>query len=350
MMKFIAGKSGLAIVCILIILVSIIASIYFRLIFDSGILTVGVTAVLVAITAWYAVSTEKNVKIIERGSQGKYIAEISRSIFSPMLKDLKKARVNLERGSFLVGIRSEPTLEGINPLDFYLKGNIFICSKHAENAQMSMNRGVERPATSLLKNKDNILKKHYSDIETLTKKYSDSCSELKESIQQMSTHLPRIWDDFKTTCVSLDTFDLKDYFEGESTENSHESNYCLIFRTLILNKEFIGNPMNNYCISLDDIESQKENFLNSPRKDRRQFYDLAEFIVKNKVELNQWLSESNIKNDIILFQKMRMNLIKTIDGLSEKIEELLLDWKIEYYLTEDEMHLNEEYWGNSRSM
>jgi len=348
MMQFNPGKTVLVIlVCVVIIaIITIISSLIFNDEFiNSGILNSGATAILVLITIWYAGITEKNVKIIERGSQGKYIAEISRSIFSPMLKDLAKARVNLINGSFLLGISSKPTLEGIDPVDVYLEGNIFIYSLRARSAQQPMARGGERPASSLLKTKDDILKKHYSDIKVLTRKYSDTRLELIRSIQQISTHLPLVWNDYKNICNSLDSYNLQDYFTEKSIENPNESNYCLIFRTIISNKEYIGNPT-YYCLALNNIDGQKDLFLSDEYK--RKFYNLGKFTFQNKEELNRWLSESKINQDITHFQEIRMDLIKANDELTRKIEELLLDWKIEYYLTEDEMHLDEENWTNSQ--
>ncbi len=347
MWKIRNGKTVLAIACFIVIIVTIFASIFLSSTFNSGILTTGVTAVLAIITIWYAISTEKNVKIIERGSQGKYIAEISRSIFSPLLRDLSEARSNLKDGSFLVGIKSGTiTLERIHPPEFYLKEEIPIRSIQNRTDQEAVGRYVVRPASSLLKNEDNILDRHYSDIEKLSKKYSDVYRGLKKSFHQISANTPIFWNNFKTNCDSLNNSNhsnLKDYFKEKSSENPKESNYCLIFRILITDREIIDDP------TTDSLELYNiEDFLDDHLLAERQFYQFTKFVSQNKEELNRWLSESIIKNDIAQFKKARADLIETIDELINKIEELLLDWKVEYYLTEDEMHLDEEYWDNSR--
>lgn len=117
----------------------LIFSIYLSIIVhDSNILVGGATITLVLVTSWYAGIVYKQLEIIRREKESKFIAEIARSVFSAMQCDIKKIQKALVNGNFLLALnpltlsidRTSPNSP--NYPNHYLNEDIYIQREHAK--------------------------------------------------------------------------------------------------------------------------------------------------------------------------------------------------------------------------
>jgi hypothetical protein len=278
-------------------------AIFYQKNFD--ILTAGITGILVIITGWYAKNMHTQIVIMNNEKLGKLIAELSRSIFSPMYDDLIKIKKEFETNFFIEQIL--PTkftfynkkrnilqnyLEG--EIDVIVRGQIF---KSSSRRLLNINDKDLAFAILRLKKIDVEYKENLDDLSTLFKQFDDD-------------FLP-YFQEFKSKCIDLSN--------SSNMRIAAEENYFkLILKFSIMNQ-------------IASCENVGVNF--------ECYAHLCEFINKHSNELNLWIQNILVlKTDLQNIQNKKVDVVCSIDKMIKEVNILHKIWKTTYYLTEAEMH------------
>ena len=289
-------------------LIIFIFSIWFAIVFhDSNILVGGATVVLVLVTSWYAGILYKELEINQMERRGKLIAEIARSIFSPMRLRLEESKHYLVSGYYLGSLKPlDLRLDTIKSPISYLTEEIDIIPSNFDPSNI---QGlVTRPAKTLLeldeKLGDLILKEELPEIQKLLNDFESYKKELKKTHEIINKNIIPIWADFKKYCLSIDKYGLSE----------KEINFWLILHYTIIQQ----NYTENYSSADNDIKP---------------------FINDNKEIIYKWLLESSLNADLLRFTNFKGSFINLIDSIIDKIDNLLSEWEVEYFLTVDETNI-----------
>lgn len=98
-----------------------------------------------------------------------------------------------------------------------------------------------------------------------------------------------------------------------------------------------GNLLNNEDISGYEIEEYVDGGTKATEKGQA----FKKYYSENKTFLMNWLKNNGLNDDIVKLNTIRKDLITISDGINNKINNLFSEWKMVYYLTEDEMNLHE---------
>jgi hypothetical protein len=283
---------------------------------DTNVLLAGFTLILVIITASYAKTMkEQSITMKEQSTiaqnqkelfinekMGKYIAEIARSIFSPMHKDLENFDAHLENGNILSSTSPLQTIFDGKRLSQYLTGAVFI-----------PNTTFSKPVSILLNVPDDILQiKYLPKINELCQNFETILKDLNLSLELICQNKPMIWNDFKAHCLELDP---------NLNEQDNPDIFDHIFKCALTQFD----PMaNSTALSEDQLENPVIQGMVFPNR--------------NNGEILEWLKKSQLNCAIEQYLDNKEKFQQTINELLSNIENLLLEWKIKYYLLESEMH------------
>jgi hypothetical protein len=306
---------------------------FYLILKESNILVAGFTLVLVIITAWYASISERQFQVMESGKNGRYLAEISRSVFSPMQIDLKRIKRFIQFGFGVQGWNPiKLVFNKMMPPNFYLNDDIEIIPEHPHDEDTE-GFLVVRSAKQLLKIPDPALKCNLPKISSLATEYDTYFNQMNEALANISNEIPNIWPSFRTKCAELDR---------ENILAGSEMNYQFIFKFLLSKSVIIehrdAHGDHSVC-SYDDTDNSVR-ILSGEREIGGNFFWVRqlEFFRDNKEELLRWISTTQLNGNFISYLEGRSNFCRVIDELITSIDELLLDWKLNHYLIEDELH------------
>lgn len=289
----------------------------------------GFTVVLVIITAWYATTLHNESTKSEKSRRGRFIAEIARSVFSAMHSDLERSKNELENGDYL---------RSLKPITFnavvlqspshYLNDDITISPQNAQIGK-DFYGGIQRPAPYLLNIPDVILQKeHLPVIQALCEDYDGNIPVLVSTVEDLCMKIAPIWQDFKAYCLSIDQYALQDFLPKKNPWNPGETYFCTLLR-LVVSETAVSTV--EYPEVTDDGEVRV-----SAKSDAFNTYYAA-----NKDILLDWLEKNGLKENINKHKRIKQNLLTIISSLDKEINALFLAWKMEYYLTEDEMNIQQ---------
>jgi len=304
---------------------------------DSNNIIAGLTFVLIIVTFWYAFNADRQFKITENDRKGKYIAELSRSIFSPMQKSLHEAKKNLQLGSYIK--YENPIKICLSKTDpsFYLTQDIEIIPEKRSNN--SINK-VTRPASFLLKIKksDEILRYRLTKIESLNQDYNGQLNDLQSIYLTLQSQITSVLPDFKRFITKADPEGFKELLDVSKKETDNENN--------VLSKIIISTVIHQKCVL----------YLNQSGEEGR-IYDkegtqppvtvsakikylnlLLRFTNENQEKIMEWVESTPLSSNAKQLTKLQLDLLSTIDQLLDAIDSLLINWKLNYFLVEDEMH------------
>jgi len=300
---------------------------------ESNILVAGFTLVLVIITAWYASISERQFKVTESGSKGKYIAELSRSIFSPMQIDLKRIRGYFLWGSFINdSFPIELKLFHIKHPKHYLEEDIEIIPAEAHDDKID-GLLVVRPAKALLKIQDAALKKHLFLLSPKLIVYQNSLDGINHSFDEISRKILPIWADFKTRCDELD---------GNHVIRILDA-YNIVFRSIFERNVTIEQIDRYGSPAIGNLVHEGDNIyvlFNGERTNNQEenIVKILLFIKDHRDEIIRWVESSSINDEFQNYRREKGIFLTTIDEIIDLIDDLLLDWKVEYYLIENELY------------
>jgi len=317
----------------IIMIGALLAYIIFK---DSNFIIAGLTLVLIIVTFWYAYNTDRQFKVTENDRKGKYIAEISRSIFSPMHKSLNEAKDRLESGRY---IKKE------NPIQIYLAEPepAFYLTQNVEIApdKSSANsiKRVKRPATFLLKIKtdDEILRYSLGKIESLNHEYDRLLKNLQSIHLKIENQFSSVLPDFEKYISEVDPGNFEYLLDASRDGVNYGGNVsskiflCTLTRQRCM--ECLDPPYNGSLVCYE-----RDSLLPKFGTERWYRFFLLEFIINNRENILEWVAGTALSYDVEQLTKVQQDLLSTIEQLLETIDSLLLNWKLNYYLVEDEMH------------
>lgn len=315
---------------------------------ESNYIVAGLTGVLILVTFWYAYNTDRQFKVTENDRKGKYIAELSRSIFSPMQSSFNEARENLISGKYVQGEKPiQIRLAQTSPL-LYLTQNVEIVPERKSGNLLNK---VTRPATFLLKIKsdDEILRYKLGKIEELCRNYDRQSMKLQRIHLNIEKQFPSVLPDFRKFISQIDPDGLKHLFDTSDKKINYENNVLSkIFLGVLTHQrsiEFLNyyddsylikyegeSKIQVYCIGRDSLIPEK-----LPPEGEHQ-YSLLKFVNENRGKVLEWSGGTDLAHDVKQLMEVQQDLLSAIDQSLEKIDSLLLNWKLNYYLVEDEMH------------
>ena len=324
---------------------------------SDGAAIAGFTLILIIITGWYARSTEKQYKISERLHKGRYIAEISRSIFSPMLYNLRNIKKRLEYGIFLNfddGVKIN--LSYLESPEYFIHGDVQIIP---EIQTIGVSGDLRRPARQLLniEQHDEILKYSISSIEKLSASYSKRIMELQENYDYFLEGFPSILTNIKQECPS--------FHNTEFSEVLRNTNHTINYEDNLIRKICIDSLSNTRCYSHTDAIGQRifirgileegnirisilnwNHFTDIESIDSEYYYPkiYLNFLLFEKGSIINYLKTTSLNeytNNII---NLQTELLELVNELITTIESLQLKWKTEYFLLKNELH--ERKWGS----
>jgi hypothetical protein len=321
-------KWFLTMLCVVTLFISLILAVLYQ---NTDYSTAGFTLILVFITAWYASSAEKQFRIAEKSQKGKFVAEISRSIFSPMQLGLKVASERLRQGTFLSleeGMKLQLSNEPSPHL--FLNDNISIVPR---NQSVQITGSIERPAKSLLKiQKDEIvLQTHLPGIEKLGADYDRYWGELQKYYIGIYEKIPTVAPDIKTKLLKSKNFENLLNLTRKVIEYDQKVVVHLIFDNIADKKFYTEQDFYVFYYRAD-----QEGAIDLPAK-AEWIKQYEKFVRENREDTIHLLLESSISEDVKNILDTQSKLSDTIQKLIVAIDDLFLDWKLEYYLVEDEL-------------
>jgi hypothetical protein len=314
--------------CVVTLFISLILAVLYQ---NTDYSTAGFTLILVFITAWYASSAEKQFRIAEKSQKGKFVAEISRSIFSPMQLGLKVASERLRQGTFL-SLEEGMKLQLSNEPSPHLFLNDII-SIVPRNQSVQITGSIERPAKSLLKiQKDEIvLQTHLPGIEKLGADYDRYWGELQKYYIGIYEKIPTVAPDIKTKLLKSKNFENLLNLTRKVIEYDQKVVVHLIFDNIADKKFYTEQDFYVFYYRAD-----QEGAIDLPAK-AEWIKQYEKFVRENREDTIHLLLESSISEDVKNILDTQSKLSDTIQKLIVAIDDLFLDWKLEYYLVEDEL-------------
>lgn len=300
---------------------------------DTNILTAGSTLILIFITAYYAhltgKTTAKQVNLIERERRGRYIAELARSLFSPLQISAKERLKILKSGNFTENVDNNNITSikflfdhNKSPISF-LSGEIEIIPLEDRTSPTEIRSPIFRPVETLLNLPDIILIRHISNIFKLTRECNNIEIKLKTNVTKIYSTVEPLWDEFNKAFYSLNGSEQFEYILKREPQFVRIIFYYLIFeRPLIFSRENLSRTE----MIFDEMASD------------RICTALREFILINTENLQNWISSSPLKDAYEELKLTQNDYFEKHQRLVQEIDELLLEWKLEYYLLEQEIN------------
>ncbi|AGK61521.1 hypothetical protein Asulf_01543 [Archaeoglobus sulfaticallidus PM70-1] len=260
------------------------------------------TLALVIITAWYARSNHKYVKLFEKERKRRVIGEIARSIFSPILTSLSISKEYLEKGYFIILRQDKVRLDLLSSPNYYLKEKVNI---HTQNRYS----GVYCSAEYLLSFSDEILDKHISKIRELSQEFDEYRNRLEVLLKEI---VPVVFSEFRDFCEEI----IEEYRKSEQSIK----------------------------IEKDDDYYRLLSYVIGGTKSLPDGHEWKEFWEKYRTKMLSWiLQDPSLREKIDRFNKIKEELINTINKLEEEINNLFKEWRNEYGLTALEMRQYQGY-------
>ncbi len=318
---------------------------------DSNFIIAGLSAILIIVTSWYASNADRQFRVMENSRKGRYIAEISRSIISPMQKSLFGARRDLVRGQYL---EREPGKE--RPIKIYLSARSpkSYLTKLVEIIPDRRSRSdignIWRPASFLLKIKENddILRRELEKLDSLSNDYDKLVESLENVHLDIDDQISSVLPAFKKYISEIDPVGFEHLLNTSKKEINFEENVliAIIMGVLIHQKTITFLNSWGEIISIDYEEVSK------PRKDDphngvftrnlpgegEYERSILKFMDENREKILEWLDGTALAHNIERLTKVQKGLLSTIDQLLGTIDSILINWKLHYFLVEDEMH------------
>lgn len=224
--------------------------------FDSDILIAGFSLVLVVITAGYASSTERLVKVTANEKKGKVIAEIARSIFSPMRENLVLANGYLEDGGYFSGFgysglplkRPLNMLDGLTPPMDYITKPVDVITYEQ---QFASQWELKRPAKELLRIDDEILQRRYFDITRRCVDYRRNLAKLHSILDSIHVKCQHLDEEFKVILMDLL---IQSKFDVEPADARTD-----IFFDIVIPKKVLAT--NNYAFNTLGVDPVYVNYI-----------------------------------------------------------------------------------------
>ncbi|GEM_PF-6651176 len=313
-------------VALAVILVAVILSVRYA---DIIYFNAGFTVVLVIVTAWYSATLYSEASRSEKSRVGRVIAEIARSVFSAMRNDLVRIEYQLSSGNYLRSLKPITIADTVRRSpSHYLNDEITVQPPNSQIAKDFLYGEIQRPAPQLLDIPDETLtKNHLPVIQALCKDYDKNLHELRSVIEETCMKTSPIWQDFKDYCLSIDDqHSFQDFLLQKNPSNSNETYFCTLFRAVISEAD------------ISDVEYTEFTAEGGVRvSDKSAAFKI--YYAENKDSLLAWLKESGLQNEIDNHKRIKQNLLAITRNLNTEINSLFLAWKMEYYLTEDEMNI-----------
>jgi hypothetical protein len=273
------------------------------------ILTLGIYVILVIVTTWYASIMQHQVSIMNNEKLGKVIAEISRSIFSPMKNGLNEIQTELKDGTYVSELHPSKLKfkdEWEKILDNYLSSDVVIIPVLSDHKRMNT---IWRSAKQLLDIDDDELNLTLLLLGKLKRDFYNNIEELSKAHQQFDDDFIPYWIPFKEECTKLDP--------SNSFDKQYDPDFAKVLKYVFIQCDF--------------LDSEERIYIGHNKK-------LPQFIDENREKLYSWMQNiSVLKIDIENIEKKKLGLIENISEIVKEIRTLLSIWKITYYLTEEEL-------------
>ncbi|RLI71076.1 hypothetical protein DRO97_10200, partial [Archaeoglobales archaeon] len=266
---------------------------------DSNWAIVILTGVLAVITAWYAYSNHRYVKLFEDDRKRRVIKELAEKIFLPLRSQLRDEKY---------GFMNNMYISKIFPYENKIWVTLF---ERGTSDSEPISKYIENEdAKILLVSKDNILDRRLPKIQELCRAYDENVEKLKELIKNIAESIP---DEFISFL--------------EKTLEQHGD------RKLVI--QFRQNRLEFTLTLLRDILLQKERlhpnniFSDFWKEYGRQVY--SEFL---KIDVMREKMEQ--------LSQIRDQIIEIAEELLIELQELLKEWKKKYELTGLELQAPDE--------
>jgi len=267
----------------------------------------GVTSIIALITFWYSTLMYRQINIMNNEKKGKLIGEISRSIFFRLKNELMEFKRVLETGKYIYNMYPIEVFYEAHWKDLihkYLTGEVEIRSPSS-----SSRTPIIRSAKRLLKINDDELIFTSLVLDKLTRDFNENYNELLKFHKTFDGDFHPYWIPFMGECKRLD--------QSRNFDDSYEADFKIVLKYTLIQKDY--DP-----ILAGQVTGHHE--------------DLPNFIHENRDKLYNWLQNITIlKEDIEIINDKKMKLIEIIDDFVNEIDYLISNWKITYYLTEEEL-------------